>query len=243
MLKLIQLVVQQPKDYSEMLTKIAVFTFFSSLGATFLLDRFSPPVSAFLNAWEITVDVWIIEKLPITWMLLPLLFTLVARVIKLHDRISDLFKIRETFDLDEILLPLARGAGVRPTAALRTHLKAKRDAQMSRNFYVYAGFKEPAIDRQLVLSALDNWCWYWVILELTTVGLLAAAILAFSATGVAFGLAGGMLLLVLLSRLVRRHSRHLAAAEVEAILTAPDRRTQIKDNLDALQAERPDDKG
>jgi len=240
-LKLIELVVRQPKDYSEMLTKIAIFTFFSCLGAAFLLNHYSPPVSQVLNTWSLEVDVWLLKQLPIGWMIAVLLVTIVACVIKLHDLISDVFRIRERFDLDEFLMPLAKGVGIARSPKLRALLKANRDEQMIANVYKYAGFKDPDIDHQLVLSAFDNWCWYWVILESVTVGCLTSCLLLFTAPRAAGVLAAAMLLMLFLAGLLHRHLRKLAGRQVRAILADDDRSTQIRENLHALQATGTDD--
>lgn len=234
MLKLIELVVRQPKDYSEMLLKIAIFTFFSLLGAAYLLNLYSPPISQLLNAWSLKVDVWLVKELPVGWMLTVLLLTIVARVAKLHDRISDVFRIREHFDLDHFLLPLAEGVGMEGEAELRKLLKTNRDEQMYTIVYKYAGFKEPEIDHQLVLSAFDNWCWYWVILELVTVGFLTSLLLVPTAPRAAGVLVAVMLFLLLPAHLLMRHLRKLAADQVRAILSDEDRRTKIRESLDAL---------
>ena len=48
---------------------------------------------------------------------------------------------------------------------------------MQRTFYKYASFEEPKISKALVLSAVNTWTWYWILLELDALVLIAGIIL------------------------------------------------------------------
>jgi len=110
-------------------------------------------------------------------VLIPLLLALFSRVMKLHDRISDVFRIRHTFDTKFILYPLAEGSGITLTDALKTKIAKNRNKMMYAVFYPYASFRDPKIDRQLVQTSADHWGWYWVFLESAFMFAVTTAIL------------------------------------------------------------------
>src|SRR5882762_2823277 len=85
----------RPASYSEMLNKIGIFTFLSALALTILVAYFVPLVSTLLNSDPTTVEIASI-KIP-----------LLARIIRLHDKISDLFGLRARFDLYRIMIPMS----------------------------------------------------------------------------------------------------------------------------------------
>src|ERR1700722_13628022 len=95
----------RPTSYSEMLNKIGIFTFLSALGLTLVVAYFVPSVATFLNSEPTTVEVLTL-KIPLLFVLPPVIIALVARIIRLHDKVSDLFGLRARFDLCRILIPL-----------------------------------------------------------------------------------------------------------------------------------------
>src|SRR5207249_3941140 len=111
------------------------------------------------------------------------LVALLFRIFKMHDRLSDVFGIRKRFDLDEILAPLSKGAGVPFTKPMRARATSRRDSLMASVFYAYASGTEgkAKIDPHLVTMALDQWSWFWI---------LAEAVFVMVATGVALLIAG-----------------------------------------------------
>ena len=61
----------QPTSYSEMLTKIAIFTFGTTWLLTILLAAQSPVIAATLSALDIEVKVWVFEKVKLGWVCRP----------------------------------------------------------------------------------------------------------------------------------------------------------------------------
>lgn len=92
-------------------------------------------------------------------------------------------------------------------------------------FYLYAGFHEPKIDKQLIRTALDNWGWFWVGVEAAFLLGLTSVILRL--VDAQWQLRTSLLLLlvnvVILMVLQWPACRRSAGREVEAILDDPER--------------------
>lgn len=224
-----------PKDYSEMLNKIFVYTFFGSLFFTFLISSSSPTILAILNKSAIKVDVPGIKEVSIAYAIVPLIVALFTRVVKLHDKISDLFKIREAFDIQEILVPLTGGAGIPVTLLTIDKFKKQRDEIMAQVFYKYASSTKPVIDSHHIIMALDKWSWFWILIELIFVGFVSLIILlvigafqkaAWTATGIFAG--------TLLASFTQRICASAAHTQIKEILSDPDRKAEIRTFLSAL---------
>lgn len=163
-----------------MLDKIGWFTWFEALCLAWLLSHFVPPLPARFSAFTVPV------KIPVEGLVVGLFYFLVAsgiaiaaRAFRMHDRISDLFYIRSTFDVYRILTPLAGAVGIPVSPASRRILITERKRIMERTFYQYASFAEPKISKELVLGAVDIWTWYWIACELLVLLALAILILLF----------------------------------------------------------------
>ncbi len=115
-------------------------------------------------------------RIPVLFIVPAFLVAGVARVMRLHDKVSDWFRIRERFDLYRILIPLCGAVGIAIDVPLSEKLKSKRHKAMAR-FYRYASFEDPKISKALVLSAIDLWTWYWILLEAMVLLALAGVIL------------------------------------------------------------------
>lgn len=159
-----------------MLNKIGMFTFLEAIGATWLIAHYVPPVATLLGSLKIPVMVWSIE-LPILYVVPGVAFALIARIIRLHDSISDVFRIRQTFDLYRVLLPLAGAVNLAISPASRDRLRAVRKKAMQRTFYAFASFEDPKISKALVLSSIDVWTWYWILIEFLGVLVVTSGIL------------------------------------------------------------------
>jgi hypothetical protein len=97
----------------------------------------------------------LIESLPhsaslnIAGLVIAFAVAIVAFVTQLHDRISDLFRIRANFDRDKILLPLAKlvGAKLTPQQIARIDNNA-RHRLMREVFYPYTSSRAAHVSRQ-----------------------------------------------------------------------------------------------
>lgn len=155
----------QPADYSEMLQRIFYTTVASGLVCTIVLAKASPSVKELIDSISTNADIGPIKSIKALYVLIPVIIGTVSHILKLHDRISDLFRIRFLFDTKYLLFPLAQGAGLTLKKDLKDKILLNRVDAMYAVFYPYAGFKNPVIDEQLVRTAADNWGWFWVLVE------------------------------------------------------------------------------
>jgi len=149
--------------------------------------------------------------------------------------VSDVLGIRAHFDVEAILMPLALGAGVRLGADEIPKLRAERNQLMGDAFYEFASGSRPKIDRHYVTMALDQWSWYWVIVEAAVVlGITAVLLLIF---GRALPAAVSELLLLgmlfVLAR-IRVGCVRYALNEVREILSDPARSLGVAGVFSAL---------
>lgn len=118
----------QVKDYPSMLNRILLFTTVSASVATWLLRSHFQALDGLLSFLDINVDLKFVSEVKLLGYLLPgVVVAFIARTIRLHDRISDILRIRQRFDLHEVILPLARESGF-PVGDLKMdELRAHRD--------------------------------------------------------------------------------------------------------------------
>ncbi|MEZ0085216.1 hypothetical protein ABIF72_007714 [Bradyrhizobium japonicum] len=161
-----------PKNYSEMLWKIALADFWLTLACSFLV-RYDPWINGLflrvehLPGFEEFATAIKAPEVNVGGFALALLVLIFSRVTRFHDRISDIFKIRARFDRANILLPLAVMSGAQMSARQVANLKRDRQHLMRATFYKYASSRSehPLVDKHDIESALEAWHMYWVALE------------------------------------------------------------------------------
>lgn len=223
-------------NYPAMLTKIATWTFFVSLGATAVLRLRLPAVEGALGFFSFAIPVAGIE-FPVGTLVPAFAMALISRVAKLHDRLSDLTGIRRRFDRQEILLPLASASGAELTLDQLGRLDANRNNLMGQAFYrfVSSDSSKSKIDTHYVTMALDQWSWYWVVLEaLFVVGVAGGVLYVFGDYRLgglaAWIILGGTALL----QWIRSSCSEYAADEIREILKVDGARTAIRSAFGAL---------
>jgi hypothetical protein len=224
----------RPKNYSEMLDKIGLFTFFEAIVLTLIITNILDPIRQALYARDWHVKVMSIE-LPLLVVLPSLAIALFARIIRLHDKLSDLFRIRQHFDVSRILLPLAKAVGYKASEEALKALKTDRKRAMRKTFYRYASFEEPAISKALVLSAIDIWTWYWVLLEFVFLLVITASLfLGFHALRPAFFTLAAFGVFLLLFLTAFPVCARKASDQIEEIVSDPERARKIRLEFAAL---------
>lgn len=227
----------QPKNYDEMLFKIMVHTFAVSLSCVALVSHYWPSLWNFLHPSWLTFDIDALglHRIPPAYIIVAFLISWLARVGKLHDRVSDLFGIRRRFDLHEILVPMAGGSGVPIDLDKQIRILKKRDEVMRRVFYSFASSTNPGIDQHLILTALDRWSWFWICIEATVIclaGFLVLLVVGVDHVAARLGLA--VIVCILVSTQINRACASAAHAEIRAILDDPARLAQIAAIFNAL---------
>ncbi len=222
-------------SYSEMLRRIFWFNVGTGLFCSVLLSFYSPAVERVVKNFGHQIE---IEgaQLPALLVLGPLAFALTSRIIVLHNKISDCIGIRERFDTQHIVLPLAAGCGIQDATAVVESMKSQRRKIMSDVFYKYVpNMEKSVINGEYVAAALDAWGWFWCFVEASATLVVAAIFAIFAGTlwltlffaVVALMSAGGCFLLM--SQCVSA-----AADEVREILVDDYRKQEIYEALHAL---------
>ncbi|MEA3225687.1 MAG: hypothetical protein U9Q07_07015 [Planctomycetota bacterium] len=218
-----------------MLKRIFWASVIAGIFCTISLGWISPDVNKFLN---LSAEKWDFGpfKLPVLAALVPLAASMIARIITLHDLVSDIFHIREHFDVEHILKPLASGVGVSVDAKIRNKFKVNRHALMRDTFYRYAPDADNTkINPQLVVTALDRWGWFWSMVEPSII-VLIAGVVAWLVVGFMASLVYLVVALALnLAALCYWPSCVRAAQyEVEAILQNANRQKVIHEAFNAI---------
>lgn len=162
----------RPDDYSKMLDRMAIVTgIVTFIGSAFLIQALSEngimlPSPEALAKQEVSI----FGFKDSLWALLPtVLIAWVFRRVRMHDRISDVFKIREAFDTHVILVRLAGEVGLPINLAAMKKLRSGRQDLMYKVFYPYVDAHDPKISKHHVAEALDAWFGYWIALESSVV--------------------------------------------------------------------------
>lgn len=153
-----------PKNYPEMLKKIAWTMFFVVAIGLFVISHISTDLANIMS--EISFGVQYESsgiKIYISYLYIPLIFALLENIIKIHNKISDLLKIRYRFDKNVIIKKSLELCN--KTNKLTLINQSNRVKIMSNIFYKYAGYANPSIDVHLIYMALGTWSWYWIFLD------------------------------------------------------------------------------
>lgn len=227
------------KSYEDMLNKIAIFTWGFLIAGWYCIllsfPEFTININNFINNFfELKDPITIFGfKLPITF-LIPTAIALIFRIVKLHDKISDIFKIRFNYDLENIILPLAEGSEASINSISK--IKKERLKLMYDIFYKYAGYTEPKIDSHLINMALDSLCWYWIVIEGLTVTCITFFICIFSSK---LGIIRFLFLIIVVLMAsylgLKKTCVKKTNSEVKAILSKEERKCEIRKVFYALQ--------
>jgi hypothetical protein len=221
-------IIGQPDSYSEMLERIFATTLATGFLCTLLLAQSSPAFHALIQSILTKADLGPIKNISALYILIPLGIATFARVILLHDKISDLLQLRRRFDTRHILFPMAARVGFELTELFKKRLEIDREAAMYAVFYPYASFKEPAIDAQLVRTAADRWGWFWAAVEAAFLLLVTMLVLAIiKQWRYLLWVGAGVVFLAWFMRYQWAACSKGARAQVEAILQVPDRMSKV----------------
>lgn len=229
-------------NYPQMLRKIAMFTFACALLAVSLVRAQVPDVDSWLSRYSIQVPLFGGVSLPFGTILPALAVALLFRMFKVHDRISDLFRIRHTFDVNHIIKPMALGVGIVLSKVALVRVRNERQEIMHDVFYRYASGTEgkAAIDSHYVTLALDQWSWFWIVLEAEAIALLTAIVLLIAGVWFSAGvLIAADLVVIGVLRLIWQGCTRYARAEIDQILDDEQRKHDIARAFHALQGETP----
>jgi len=223
-------------DYPSMLRKIAAYHFAIATFVVLFLWWQVPELAKAADRVPFTVEVRG-NKFPFIVILVSLLTAFISRTIKFHDRLSDLFGIRQGFDVHSILIPMALAVGVQVSVPKIKSMFEKRKELMAKTFYAYAssGPEKAVIDRHYITIALDQWSWYWIVLEGTGLLLVGSVVLAvFGKFAAAYVLGGAAVLGFWLLSAIRSQCARYALQQVELIVDDSERCAAIARHFGAI---------
>lgn len=220
--------------YGAMLNKLATANFFVGLIAFYFITTQSISLNEIASRFILDVSISGL-KIPIGFLVPPLGLAILFRIIKLHDRISDTFRLRAFYDWKYVLKPIKDA--VKSDLDKKT-VMSNRGRLMSRVFYKYASSRDDnsVVDKHLIEMVLDQLTWYWMIIESSFIVFCVFCILlyleAFEYALVVFYFGLG---LIVFSKLLQGSCSKYTAQEVEAILNSAPRKREIKEQFDELQ--------
>jgi hypothetical protein len=218
-------------DRLQMRSKIALFTLLIALAAVWFLRKQLPPLDHVLKAFSIEVDVIGGLSLPLGTLLPALTVAVLSYAFELHDKLSDLLGIRQRFDVNKILLPMAMEVGVDFSGCRGRLLITNRRSLMRRTFYRYVSGDptQSTIDTHYVHQALDAWAWYWIFLEGAIIAAITALFLLIEGKLKATFLAAGAgVVFIVLVVLMRPTCARRARDEIDAILDDENRKKYVR---------------
>ena len=171
--KLVLPFLSTPKNYAEMLRKLASFTFYETYIITLLL-RVNPILNSFFTEIESSGPIGKVvaiiphyDVLNLSGLVIAFVLAVLTHMFQFHDRISDVFGIRRRFDRMSILVPLAQRVGLAVTKDKETAMGKHRDELMRAVFYRYASSRadKPLVDKHDIEQALNAWSWFWACVE------------------------------------------------------------------------------
>lgn len=222
------------KTYATVLNQIGLYTFSVMCVCVWLADSWAPAL--FVSAGPQIELEWLKITLPAYPLGVCVFLALVFRLIKLHDRISDLFGIRKRYDYEHVIRPLFVGS--KPNAAFPSPemIHANRSTIMRRTFYVYTqNSGDEVIDGHFIEMVWESLRWFWVVLE------AIAVLFAFTFLCLVFGEMSAALKFALilipagaLFVVAEKHCIRQTNNEVSEILSNPSRRSKIAAAFDEI---------
>ena len=231
-----------PRDYPELLRKLASFTFWQCYLATWLF-RSVPRIGSALDRFEADVlPTALIDKIGLanlnaSGFMISLIIAFLFYLVQLHNLLAKLFKIRERFDVGSILLPLAGLVQVSLAAQQQEKLRHQRNRMMQAVFYRYASSAKEAtlVDKHDILQALLAWSWFWIAEEGIIIWLLAFVASLFLGLFYLTAFCAGILVFwCFVGIFIYPKLEPLARAEIEQIAADPTAKIAIRTEFNAL---------
>jgi hypothetical protein len=225
-------------DYQSMLNRVFWFTSAAALAAVWMLRTHLPELDRMLKEIDFTVAFGTDKILPMPggYLLPALSVGILARIYRLHARVSDWLGIRECFDVDVIISQLLSQSGIDLAHVDRHELIEHRHTIMRRAFYAFVRGTQSPIDPQLIGQALDAWSWFWAGIEASIVMVLSGLVLV-AGGGIQLGLEtiGGTLLQAAVGLpAMRGQCKRYGIAQVREILSDPARALAVETTFTEL---------
>lgn len=177
---------ESPKNYTEMCEKIASAVFYMTLIKVFILTQISSDFADLMVTLSFGVEFKINEiKLNIAIIYLPILFSVLENIFKLHDLFGRIFNIRNKYSGSVIFYQYVKELIPNNKKSYKTCRKIYLKNETLQNavanhFYIYASSANSLIDSHYIHMALDSWCWVWILLDSAIISLLFLIVTVFA---------------------------------------------------------------
>ena len=227
---------KSPKDYAEMVEKIAKSAFVTSLLFLYFLSCANKSFAEFLQRVSFGVQYEFAGiKLNLATFYFPLAIGLLEHIFKIHDKLSSLLGIRKWYDKEVIVKAIITGVN-NPVPENLGNEQVKRI--MSSCFYEYVSSTRPVIDEHIIVLTLNQWCWFWIALDTSLLFVVMSVlflIIKWSWLNLVFAVFGLLLLLVLMYLIIIQTKRY-TKSEINLILSDSKRIEEVKHKVEnALQ--------
>lgn len=225
-----------PKNYSEMVEKIAKSTFVISLFLLYFLTCVNDEFNTFMKQISFNVEYEFIGiKLNLALLYFPLVISISEHIFKIHDKLSTILGIRSRYDKNII------AAKILDICKIKRNIEKLNSSEvqmiLSKAFYKYASSTNPVIDQHYVNLAINEWCWYWIALDTSVLFLVIGILFLIIKWSLLNLLVVSAILafLLLTMKLIQLQAKVYTIDEIEAICSDKGRKDEIKKELtDAL---------
>lgn len=153
-----------PKDYSEMVEKISKCVFVITALLLFFVSCISSTFRAFIEKISFNAKAKIFDvELNLALFYIPIIAGILEHMFKIHDLVSNLLNIRKTYDRKIIVASILKKINKEDK---EKELDDSKVYQIMEDcFYKYASSTKPQIDQHSIILALNEWCWFWILLD------------------------------------------------------------------------------
>jgi hypothetical protein len=232
--------VSTPTNYADVLKQLAMMAFYEVYSLTFIL-RGIPRIDAIFKinpSWgPVGKALAPYDLVNPPGLLIAIVVAALTFSFRFHDRISDLLRIRRTFDIKHILIPLLRGVDPDANEERERRVASHRDELMRSVYYKYTSSTDASalVDKHDSQQALSAWLSFWMFLEgifyFGAAGAIAWWLKSINLGIVLGGISTALLALAILQRLrLPKYSK----TQVDKILNDPTASYDVKKRFDAL---------
>lgn len=149
-----------------MLNNIAIYTFLTISIILLVLSNRIEEIENLLNLVPINITISD-NDFPILAVIFALFIAIFSRVVKLHDKISNILRIRHYYDIIVIIYPILKEVIKYKESGLLKIIFSDRNQIMYNIFYKYASSnrEQCKIDFNLVILALTQFTGFWITIE------------------------------------------------------------------------------
>lgn len=228
-------------DYPSMLGNLS-FAFLGQSVAWFYVARLNiPPIKDTFESLAAQLpsgmEVFGLTPIDAVPIIVAYIFALILQSFKLHDLLSDIFKIRKNFDIEHILIPTALLVSATVDRLRLSRIRASRELLMADAFYKYASSTDPnpPVGKHEIVQSLSNWSWHWMALESQFLHIFVAIIFALSGL-TTWALAAAFIALAtgLVRQLYFRYAIRNAHRQIDTITADATRAKEIRTAIEKI---------